>query len=621
MGYNPALRPQVFGDEPAFSWFLRWAGMQGYPSAPVFARSLGISIYAIYSGLANAHLARAAGFPEDTFDLNTITRRSNGDAAFRALRFAGIDLSARVTRFCLECVRSDLGTPLRPGEPRARFRTGWLMQCINACPVHGVLLTEAGKSGSRLRRYPQEILRDIDRSGPIPDARRSQAAEADAEAYILGRMGLGTAVPCAILDACHFHELPRLLESVGTLVLRQHSMGNQNLVYNAGFNALRTEASFDRFLDGLSASHREDAKRYSPLLGYSRLARAFGTKPYGDRLLPVRQAVARHVRENAGGAGYLKEVYGVAVTPRLYRLTQVCERTGRSRTWCLKVLRLGGFLDADDPGEFVDVDTVRRFEEFLSGLMNMNETVAVLGMTIPTVREIVDDGILKPWAGGANSRVQRKLFRRSEVEGLVAAVRQGNQTVYDTPPSGLITLRQATNYMGVTYCKLIPSLMSGRIRCRGLLQGREGIEAVLVTREDAIGFAPRNGDAVTSAEVCRMLSLSNQSMKGLGESGRLGPSERKGRRLLYKRAIVEEFNRRFISVAEAARSLQTHATTVRYPLAKQGVEPSFRVTGGNWFYDRRKIEEMLERLGPDAPAILAPERRGRKRAQEPDRSN
>lgn len=578
------LRVHPRPGEPAYALFARLARRMGAPSPNSFALELGLDHRDIRAGRATQLVARLSGDSQQdlasaTFLVTAEGVRLNGEAMDRA------DWSCARPRACPSCIAEDISAG---GEAVAWHRTWWDVLPLRRCPLHGVPLVPLSDGFLVLGHLgPHE-------GGPPP--------RADGERYVIGRLGLGTPVPSALLDGLPLSRAVELMRLMGGSAdgrgwgTRERCRVDENDLLSAGFSVLSGgEASLRVHLDSLVRTAPVVRDQLSPNTVYGRL---FALLASGD-LDPAFQGIRDIVRDHAIANLPVPEGQSFLGAPIIrqafYTYAQAAVRLEVEKPLAERLLAVTGTQPrrTNPLLEIVSGAEVARAAEFAAGTMWAGEARDLLGLTAAGLASVVKAGSLVPALNAKASGAREDRFFRADIERLLRSVLDGLRFV-SRPPPGSAALSAAVKSAMSSTGEIVAAIVDGGIVPTGRLRRKTGLASVLVDTGDVFALRDTSCDefvpwkdvvaALTDRSVAAALVAGGYFTCTTVPTG----FRNRSRRVVPRREWTA-FRARYVSPADFARERGTSAAAAARLLAGARIRPSIRGPADKLFYERRLL--------------------------------
>jgi hypothetical protein len=303
-----SVRPTVFADETAYLFMLRLADQVGFPSGRAFCSAHGLNFQSLVSGQQSERLASLVELPADVFDRSTFVRTPEGATRIGPEVLPQFDWSPHLLKVCPHCLKEDQFVKGRPGERTEHIRSWWMLTHVTVCPFHCVrLITEPQPGWGKFEKYPMRLLRDDLRSRhlSLDDLQIVPVENADAEKYILGRIGFAPRIERSFLDQMPLSHAVRLMDRMGAVATfgkRAHTYGgivDQNTALNRGVQLFGEGCEgFVEMLDTLATEATRVRNHWAASEVYGRAYKWLNEVQDDPVYQPVIEIVRRHALDN-----------------------------------------------------------------------------------------------------------------------------------------------------------------------------------------------------------------------------------------------------------------------------------------------------------------------------------
>ncbi|CAN7346793.1 TniQ family protein [Phyllobacterium sp. LjRoot231] len=602
------VRPTVFADEAAYLFMLRLADQVGFPSGRTFCYAHGLNFQSLVSGQQSGKLAKLAGLSVDVFDRSTFVRTAEGATRIGSEVLPQFDWSPHALKVCPRCLEEDRFVKGRPGEKTEHIRSWWMLTHLTACPFHRVrLITEPQPGWGKFENYPMRLLRDGFRSRHLSlhDLQIVPVETAEAEKYILGRIGFAPRIERSFLDGMPLSHAIRLMDRMGAVAAlgkRAHTFGgivDQNIALNRGFELFGGECEgFVGMLDTLAREAQRVRSHWAASDVYGRAYQWLNEVQDDPIYQPVIEIVRRHALENIPVSPDIP-LFGRPVGERqLFRLIHIYQESGVHWDKAGNILRAVGEIAQDETDPIFKRDEALRIIAFLKDTMSHNVARDYLGMTIATIKNLLDAGLVVPRIRAGESGVSEHVFLKSELDGIVAKARGRATKVFNEQTSVFKNIIGAARYASTSCSEILRMLLDGRISCVGILKGKTGLGAILVDYRFARHAIPsRPAEYLNMDDLQKHLRVQFYTAQQLVRLGYIGTCEyretvRKGTRSTF--IHVDEANRfmkEFASAQEIAEAQGTHVRVLVPELRDRGVSLAMTNSDvGRYYYRRVDVE-------------------------------
>jgi hypothetical protein len=575
--------------------------MSGFPSGRSLAASLGTVLETVISGRANRTVAAAAGLATDAFDAATFQRLPDGTTWCNGEILPRYDWNPNVVRLCPGCIKDDLSTHTRRGEDPVHLRSWQMLFHVTACPRHGLRLLEATAEGRPFAKFPMRLLRDIDPGGPttLRSLPRHNVPSTAAEAYVLGRLGFGTRIHVPILDAMPLQNAMRLMDRMGAIgvggrLAYTHGSGlDRNLALNRGLGLFEGKGEgFISLLDELNATVKRKRASWGAAEVYGRAYRWLNEERADPAYRPIIEMVREHALKHVAISPDVPLFGDLIGERRLYRLPHIYEASGVHMDKARKVLVAIGEVGRGVADPLIPRERALKVIELLKSSMTYSDAREYLGMPRGAMRNVLDEGVLRPSLRAGTEGLQDHLFLKSDLDDLLVRCRGEKPRVFRRPPPGhgnIVTAGIRTNSSSATVLRM---LLDGTVTAAGVLARKRGLGAVLVKwKHVAAALAPRPEGIMTMTEAARFLRVHHYTLRFLVDSGYIEATsfEEVGRKATRAEFITVEAARRFqkayVPAHELAMRLGTHVRVLVPRLEKAGIRPAIlKVDAGRYYY-------------------------------------
>jgi hypothetical protein len=544
------LRPLKHDGESALSLLVRASAANGFAGPGDLCRALGLPWHSVLAGRHVARIAKAVGCDTEALRLDT------GRPTPRHVVLRGEILDRRqwsVTsgrRICAACIAEDVsgGHGLEP----AWARTWWDIRAVAACPIHGRTLLPACACGSDGGFNVRHLTGCRTCTGRMPRSADLSQEGAQGEVYVMGRLGVGTAIRSPILDRLPLGAAIRLLDAFADGVDECEAEDATRL--SRGLRAfLDWPNGLHHHLDVIAATRQPDGSwgsenAYGPIL---EVVRHLDPEATAD----LKLEIARHA-VHSGIARSAKPVLGVVVEAKdrmtLSRARGIL-KVGHSRA---RTLLVPGAGRGSGTPILLSSDVVNHLKRQRETRAALKDLQADLGIGKTQARSLVEAGIVPRGSDGKVASDAGQL--------VVDALLQRPTPIRATP------LPKACRSARTSLADACNAILRGRLGADEILGetglSRVGVEVQALRR---IGKDTR-ADGLTVQEASELLGEKWQVVRDL-VAARLIARDRDGK--LDSRS-VHQFQKGFVPGADLARRLGTSPKHLPVLAAARGVRPA-----------------------------------------------
>ena len=617
------ITPKVvqFDDEPAWSVLHRAASLSGAASARTFAADWDLDYTAIVTGADTSHFAEMGGYDHERFTKTSIRLVENERRLGPERMFVDSAVSGQ-NRICPECIRSDFAFGTGRGEVRAHWRDWWFIHEVTVCPIHKVRLHTI-ETGARHGRVHETHLDPTFGTKDDPDlmARKTiSVATADAEAYIVGRLGFIPPTKAHFLDSPSLGFAISLMRAVGRFHYeRMEKMDPDEVgiheIINAGFAALQTNEGFIAFLN--EAYRRRSVRRnhHGPRVVYGSLYDWLKERLKDRNKAPraysqVSETLYRHaLRTFPLDPG--EKFLGRSVEQRnFYTLHHLWKETGMHPTRLPMVIERAGIdipnMRTTPPEDvFVSATDANRIIDLLHGSMNAIALQRTKGIPRGTYLRLVREGALVPWLQTGSKGEGDVIYLKAEIDAFFDRIRGGAEEV-DVVPEGAYDFTEASNRLKVSCGRIIKAILGGDLRCRAVRRGALPWHSILIDVDEANavihgGNADEETKPLTLVAATQWLKTTHYVMQSIIDQGFLkvtyGLNKSGARAAQIALSELERFRHLYISGRDAQDHTGAHNRVLARRLKlEHGIDEAIKVEGypGSSFFVRAEVEAIPE---------------------------
>ncbi|MEX2696878.1 TniQ family protein [Rhizobium mongolense] len=567
-------------DEDAESFVCRLAWANGFQCAGDLLGSgqPGSGSLRMISKRASAKLSQRSGVAEATIRRFAVAPGviiNFGESSIKRSQ-----LTLHQVRFCPHCLRGDAEKtePLRGGHQYLRGPWGWSM--IEGCHINGCPLTTSTLQPSRLPSF-----RPLLRAAPFVEP--SEPNEADVyfygrlerpagEAFLDGFPAYVAAEFCAILG-----DFERVLR---TGAVRDRIPGGFEIPRARFAGYAIAKHGKDAVWDFLTTYVRELSRHVTrPRSLYSAAHHWWRVNKHNTDYLPLMKLLQEHAEQNVA-----LDRGDTFFWPVLKR--QVHTVRSASLAYGISEKRVGQILadkfDGDLP-RFLKKDVIHRPLLDACSWLNTGEVAEIMGCSIEIVDQIIKAGFLTAVANTPEEIRIYRLVHRSEVEGLMAKVKDALQSVDgDAKLKQVKTLRWFGGFVSVL--RLIIGGHLKKVYCTSPVVRLDSLhidhaELRSVPRElvdHRPGHLDVDGDLIDLTAARRRLKTTKSVVDAIIAAGVVGhvrienKRQWKGRsRVWVKTSDIDRFAMEHVSLDELAVERDVEPMALLAQLGRHGARP------------------------------------------------
>lgn len=469
---------------------LRLAQLNRFRSVAIVEQETGIPMSEMKLGRGLDRLARLVDADGDRVAANAFHHGVGSKVMIRGQEVSlKRDLWRIRRRVCPDCLAD---------SPHARF--WWDLAFVASCPRHGCQLEELCGCASRTplswRDGRVGACRACD---DAEDVRLAASAPAPAtilavDAYFLGRLDAGTALPLPLLDALPLYEAVDVLERVGALSKDGYSKRWPNAVsLRCTWNDLLAEGyavlsggglpeALDRAFEGGAAAGA------APILTtaygwFYHWLNGKGGRTFSEELFRI-------VLDHAEGRFVVDKRARAAVLPptETCTLVEATARCGVTQGVMRDILEQRGLLSrAKVRGQAFRIPEaeIRKIEVVLRESVGADGAAALLGTTWKVVKDLKALGVLVPWVSGGRMTKHAYVYRRTDVQAILDRLSSGIPSRLCTEEDET-TLTAAAHAYAVPLAVLCREALEGRLALWGRMETGGGLQRLVVRRDEVL---------------------------------------------------------------------------------------------------------------------------------------
>lgn len=617
LAFRHPLQPR----EPAAGFAARLAALNGR-SLPEFLREMSISSRGL--DVAEKSAIRQIAFlgSAEADRLVRYTPLRKGEKFYTVAGEVFLRKSIKRTYFsyCASCLTEDLDAFEGPLAARPWLRVEWMLTHMKSCPRHRTFLCEARPERMPFAHFDfNEMIRQV---VPRLAVEASMAAEADASPFqdwLLARLQ-GVRRETNWLDGVPMYAAVAFCEALGVSSLHPPKVRTAKLtetdwaaaadegyrIAYAGAEGLH--ALLSRLNRGQAATRGFWGPRDTYGYAYGLLQRTLADPAYEKFRNAVRSFAVETMPIEPG-----TDVLGVVAGERkIHTVRTAAKDSGLHALTVRRLFNRMGVEEAADASGKMDHRIVVKADDLaaiIAELRNALSSPAVekhLGIPKDHLKQLVSDGHLKALAKSDRRYGKRRFslsdieaFRRRWFDGAVeVAAASGRQ----------VDIAEARRVSTCSISRLIEIVLSGKLKWKGRLAGRDDYMAIVVDADEVTRIVRSDASRsnLTKEEAERFLLVTRgPTVNALIRVGHLtvleefSPDARRNIPVV-SRPSAETFRQRHVSLVELCQRTGLHHKQVRSQLSMSGIYPVLpEAEVGAFFYDRTSVANM-EQENPDA---------------------
>ncbi|ORE97764.1 TniQ family protein [Aurantimonas sp. 22II-16-19i] len=609
------IRPDLMPRETASSYLSRLAYLTGR-SVPDMKTEVGLDVRSIDLGDETAIrlLSTKAGMGH-----GALARWSPRRHAGRIWRLHGQDLGTEMVdrtffRFCPACVAADLD---RGGRAGSWMRAEWTVAPLRTCPEHGLVLVAAAPDRTPFAPYDYcRTIAFLEEDVPRLADEAVRHAPSALETYLRDRLFTGTK-GATWPDGLAFHATAELAEVFGAVALHGKAVrltrltSGERIAAGAAGHAVLAEgrAGIRRFLEDLIRETRTGKGVWGPQLAIGRINDFLDARREDPGYAPavdyVREVVMDEVPLDPDDV-----VLGVPVGERrVWNLRSLAREVGTTVPLLQTILQRNGLMSKK--AEFrasrstLDVGRVRELVALLDDeILTLPAVMRRTGLTRRHINAVVDAGGFVSITGAGKVYNAQHRFGARNVDETMCRL-MGGEPVEAIPP-GMMPLGEARHAAICTFPEIIRLVLQGRLSRVARLVGVEGLDAVLVPKDEVARLTSAPSRGLTRIEVQHRTRLSQKPVQKLFEH-RVFDLEvvrnpvKRSEQVVATEESVGRFMRDVVGLHPLAKHHGVHFRRMKAIMAAAGIEPlldpvEFHAT----FYPRQTAEGLnLDDVDPN----------------------
>jgi hypothetical protein len=526
-------------DEPAHGYYARLVAAEGHSS--VVKYSEGIDVNARYmdpEGLLSVLLTLPLSDDRKQRLRNATPVRDGKGYRLAGQRFNNNDISFSSRRWCPGCLHQS-----------AHHRAWWDILPITECPHHRHPIVDRDDHGNPVRWW-WPVMDATHKGDVLSKSLPRYEGSTTFVAYILGRLGFGSAITAHLLDEHDLGDVIQACELIGTLLSTPWSdevPKHRSEMTEVGFQALGADAatfvgSLRRWVRAYVPAETR-ARGYAFALGWvNRQREVLESRKLRDMLLRAfRRALALESRSTPASAT------STDFAEKQISRTALANRLGVGKNAVATVADVLGFLPKGteyrtlvqfEPAE------AEAIEQHFKQMPGRIEVGRMLGLTSREIKPLVDAGLLREYSSAGDDGAGGYRVVRSDVEALLSKLEALCQEGNDAPSVGF---EQFARNVGLSRGELALSIMEGRhhvIRTQSPMSGFKGLKIVCETDQSSrkpLRILQRPSDLISLSEARIELNVSQKILPRLIDAGHIVSTEADGACKWLNRESVTRF--------------------------------------------------------------------------------
>jgi hypothetical protein len=435
------------------------------------------------------------------------------------------------------------------------------------------------------------------------------------EAYVLGRLGLGTVIKNDLCDQFELSDVVEGCELIGRLVLGGWRQ-TMPLINQSGFEAERlVEAGYEMLKGGVESIKRlyRDIAEKSPAASFG-TRNLFGWAYYNfsfkaDLAIYLRELLV-DVARDLGRAGRRSSNLEPSLLPECLTLSEVASALDESANSVLYAAEKLKLLQPHAGSKGVPLliarEDFQKIEEFLDEAVTRNAAADYLNICSESFAEIVRAGHVAKlgWRGDGGDGVQDR-FLKSELDRFLNSL-PTNHTSADVDE--LLSVPEFLEYSGYDAGEFFTEVIARRLFIGNRADLDKGLNAFYLDLQlQPLGhpFSRRcislqktkwyaaSESKMSQRQAGAMLSVSPPTIKFLADAGiikRSGPLRHRDNQSLDRESVLD-FSKKYLAAKLYAGILNCQSSKVVMVAAERGLRPAFNTSGK----DSKKISPFFER--------------------------
>ncbi len=551
-------RKPAYG-EPAYAYFCRLVGEEGFQSAEVYGNSIGITMKQAHSPRLTEKVFSLPLPEQAKQSMEHWTPRRSGNfyvVAGQRLRTTQISTSRR--RFCRGCLHE-----------RDSHRVWWDVVQFRTCPIHGRPLEDTfGGNRPLLWWWPQFTYAPNGES--LVAAWQPVDCRDLFEHYLLQRLGCTSDRPRPLLDDVEVYQVIDLCGLLGRFFDTPWSQRAPkfDISYQTGFEALSgTHQDLVEKFESWLVSNAENALK-------SGIESGLGWIRKGGRGVNILHKTWKRIdlaqKEAFARVGRVTQFRELKDFDFRYITSQALQKElGISYKKARAFLRLRGLEPADLKYSREDVEKIRAE---IDRLLTHKDCAALLGCSKKMIRFLVMTGHLVGYLG-----MTRTSEFKVEPESIVALANKITSLPLHEQKGTRLTLWNYARWNGISHRKLVTMLLSGEVRPVAIRKDRPGFSALRMANAPtsaAVRSTAKEGE-MTFGRARALLGLRHQSVAPLAHAGVLRIARSSGKSHFLSVDTVNAFADRYVEASKYRKELRAERNRIAERLEVLGVSRHF----------------------------------------------
>lgn len=592
-------------DETAIDFVARLAAANGFASLRSFLGHTDVTTKAIVQGEDDALslVSEWSGVPIEA--LGKLAVKSSGPASTWQMGFATLSKDmrpGRVQRFCAKCVVDDRNNGTGRPVSRPYRRAWWGISGIEGCPDHGCMITKMPlDADADLHDFPRFVdaeLASILATAAAPTASRQQKLDRYLRDRLIRSGGDG------LLDQLDVHVAAELCRYIGEFVALHgvaEWMREESDHAEWGFTlSMRGEEEIRRVLAEVIDRKRPMVKHGTTVLGpmHRWLGRNKEKDAYENVVNLVQDVIERNMPFGDG-----QTIFRPVRKRYLHCLISAQDEYG------LTPDRIRALVKANDPQfrdglsdscSYFDAAALHPVLQAACETLTSKEVSEVLGIRENRVSDLLEFGLLKQVETRADGERNFTRIPKSAVVELIHHL-ETKLAVTDGNDDG-ISLSEAARLWGRPFRMIVGMLLEGKLKACAV-PGSEPILQRARVKADALRVevgptAGSDDELMRLKEVMSQLGTTTGTVTELIKRCYLRPRLLRRdtvRKVTFiERRSVLEFQERYVSLTQIAKSRQGYRAAIKAELDQAGISPIFEPA---WsiarFYKRSDIMHFM----------------------------
>lgn len=260
----------------------------------------------------------------------------------------------------------------------------------------------------------------------------------------------------------------------------------------------------------------------------------------------------------------------------------------------LQALGMIGNRSASDV--FTRTEVARQIR-ILRAAMSMKGVANRLGMSVEAVYSLTREGMIAARITAGEHAISHHFFDRYEISDFLRRAKGSSNRVFKSAPKDTDLIQVAPRRCYAPWMDVLRLLLNGKLQSIGTLQGRVGLNALLVNTREVKKLLGRQHEYDDITKLMKLFALPHNSIRELIALGHFWPrpyrgNRRKTRAICFDFKDVKRFMADYICGKEIAAKRKISFSRLLLQLQAEGIEPVIVIDkSSRCFYRRSQIVE------------------------------